>query len=238
VLEKLRALHAVLTAEAAAAPPAAAPPAPAPAAPAPASALKPAPPPAPKSFNGAAPPIRAGSARTPAPPAPAQPKQEQPVERLVVDGCNFLGRARGYELGDPASRDRFLLRLQEYARRHPAHRVVVFFDGQRASRRQTAGVEERVTSGKRPADDVMIDFVAALSPAERRRATLVTDDRALGVRGKNEGARVEPVAWLAERLQRKSPYAGEALKETGLSRKDLEEWEEYFNGPPERPGRP
>jgi hypothetical protein len=157
------------------------------------------------------------------------------TDRLIVDGCNFLGCAPGYELGDEGSRDRLLLRLQDYAREHPAHRVTVFFDGQRASRRTTAGVEERVTSGRRPADDVMLDFLRTLPASDLPRATLVTDDRDLATRAKGVGARVRPTSWLAGKLTRKArqPTAG---AERGLSRGELAEWEEFFRRPPKRPG--
>jgi len=64
------------------------------------------------------------------------------ADRLVIDGCNFLGCAPGYSLGDESSRDQLLFRLQEYGRAHPAHRLTLFFDGQRASRRQVAGIDE------------------------------------------------------------------------------------------------
>ncbi len=159
----------------------------------------------------------------------------EPPDRLILDGCNFLGRAPEYSLSDPASRDRLLFRLQEYSKRHPAHRVIVYFDGQRASRRITAGVEERVTSGRRPADDVIIQFLEELSLAERRRATLVTDDRDLGRRARALGVKAESVSWLAEKFQPRQPYASEARKQSGLNRTELEEWENYFNEPPKRP---
>lgn len=176
------------------------------------------------------PPVRTGKAGPDA--GPAKPKIS---DRLVVDGCNFLGRAPGYALGDLSSRDRLLFRLQEYGLRHPAHRLIVFFDGQRASATIAAGVEQRVTSGNRPADDVMVDFLRELPAAERARTTLVTDDRELGTRAKTQGARTESVAWLHEQLQRKpTPPNGRA---PGLSTPEVAEWETFFKNPPKRPGR-
>lgn len=173
--------------------------------------------------------------RRPRPSAQVAEEYHEPVDRLVVDGCNFLGCAAGYSLGDDRSRDRLLFRLQEYARRHPAHRVVVFFDGQRASRRLTAGVEERVTSGNRPADDVIIDFINGLPPQDRPRCTLVTDDRELAQRAKSAGARVDGIGDLAGKLARHA--SGFKQREDGLNQGALAEWEEFFSHPPKRPGK-
>lgn len=190
---------------------------------------RPVPPPQAAPNNGSA----ASIFSTPARPTP-------PVDRLIIDGCNFLGRARGFDLGNVESRDRLLFRLQEYARKHPAHRILLFFDGQHASRKVTAGIEERIISADRTADDGIVDFLKNLSPTDRPRATLVTDDRELMRRALAEGARRESVAWLAERLNRKSPPAaaeGPVRREGGLSRNELEDWEQFFSQPPDRPGK-
>jgi four helix bundle protein len=195
------------------------------------------------SGEGTAPPPAApvqrapGGAPAPRPPASSQPRQQHPPDRVLVDGCNFLGRASGFELGDEASRDRLLFRLQEYARRHPSHRVVLFFDGQRASRRVVAGIEEHFTSANRVADDLILDYLRALSPAERRRSTLVTDDRDLLDRARKEGASIGSVSWLAEKLTRKSPLPGAPRQEPALNSGELSDWEQFFSKPPKRPGK-
>ncbi len=157
-------------------------------------------------------------------------------DRIVIDGSNFLGRASGYGLGDERSQERFLFRLQEYAHQHPAHRVTVFFDGRQVVRQLTAGVEIQVTSGSRPADDVIVDLLRSMSAPDRRRCILVTDDRELGSRANQEGIRVESVAWLASRLSRKEPSPG-GLRQAGLNRGELSEWEQFFDAPPKRPGK-
>lgn len=168
-------------------------------------------------------------------PAP-QERRASGTDRLVLDGSNFLGRTPGYMLGSEESRDRLLLRLQEYAKAHPAHRVTIFFDGQRVARRTVGGVEEHVTGGQRPADDVIVDFLHALPPEDRPRSTVVTDDRELAARARGEGTRVESIAWLAGKLERKEPPE-DGRKESGVSRGQVGEWEEYFSRPPQRPGR-
>jgi predicted RNA-binding protein with PIN domain len=221
------------------------------AAPTPIAALPPEPVPTPAPVI---PPVEAIRATTPPIPPVAAPSENgkatslfaapvRPVpvvDRLIVDGCNFLGRARGFDLGDPESRDRLLFRLQEYARKHPAHRILVFFDGQHASRRVTAGIEERIVSADRTADDGIVAFIQNLPAADRPRAALVTDDRELMRRVMAEGARRESVAWLAERINRKAsaPVAeGPVRREGGLSRNELEDWEQFFSQPPDRPGK-
>lgn len=168
--------------------------------------------------------------------APRVPSTPPSVEKdyLLLDGCNFLGCSPGYELGDDSSRDRLLLRLQEYAREHPAHKVVVFFDGKRASSRLTNGVEERVSSGLHSADDLMVDYVRGLPREHRRRTTLVTNDRDLGERARREGVRAESVQWLSTRFVRR-PAPDEQKR--GLSRSQVSEWEQFFNEPPKRPGK-
>jgi hypothetical protein len=178
---------------------------------------------------------RANGSAESTPPAP--PRGPRIASRLLVDGCNFLGRAHGFALGDDSSRDRLLLRLQEYGRRHPAHQITVVFDGQRASRRTIGGVEEQVTSGQRPADEVMIDLVTGFTPAERKECTLVTDDRELARRARDLGTRVAAVSWLQEQFSvSHAPDLGRR-REAGVSRSELSEWEEFFRQPPERPGR-
>jgi predicted RNA-binding protein with PIN domain len=175
---------------------------------------------------------------TPTPtPTPPTPNAQRPTpDRLLVDGCNFLGRVPGFLLGDEESRDRLLFRLQEYGRAHPAHKLTVFFDGQHASRRLTAGVEERVTSGLRTADEVILEHLRTLPGRERPRCTLVTDDRALAEQAKREGIRVEATEWLAERLARR-PQSDRRAGAPGLSSPQVAEWEEFFSRPPKRPGK-
>lgn len=171
---------------------------------------------------------------TPRGPSTLSTPPQAGTDYLLLDGCNFLGCAPGYELGDESSRDRLLFRLQEYAHEHPAHKVVVFFDGKRASSRITAGVEERVTSGLHSADDLMVDYIRGLSREDRRRTTLVTDDRDLAARVRREGVRSESVQWLSARFVRRQPSG---VQKPGLSRAQVSEWEQFFSEPPKRPGK-
>lgn len=165
-------------------------------------------------------------------PRPAAP----PVDRLLVDGSNFLGCAPGYMLEDEESRERLFRRLQDYARRHPAHRVIAFHDGKKASHRTVGSVEERFTSGQRTADDVMLDFLGSLPPADQRRCTFVTNDQELGRRARAYGARVEGVEWLHAQFNSSGPTVPGARPEQRPSRSEMADWEDFFNKPPQRPG--
>jgi predicted RNA-binding protein with PIN domain len=177
-------------------------------------------------------PERAGAARPV--PRPPTPEARGDVHRLVVDGSNFLGRAAGYDLGSAESRDRLLFRLQDYVRKHPAHHVVVYFDADHAAVRAVGGVEVRLTSGRRPADDIIMEFIRELPQPERRTCTVVTDDRDLGDRARTSGARVETVAWLLGHLTRSTTAVDQ---EPGSVRGGMNEWVEFFSQPPQRPGK-
>ena len=169
-------------------------------------------------------------------PAPSSPPPRVGVDRLLIDGHNFLGRADGFMLGSDASRDQFVLRLQEYAKKHPSHRVTVFFDGNRNSIEEKAGVEVRFSSGDGSADEAIVNFAYALPEADRKRSQLVTDDRQLADRARNAGVRRQPVSWLEELIGRKKPAPIQPRPET-VSKESLGEWEQFFSRPPQRPGR-
>jgi hypothetical protein len=94
-------------------------------------------------------------------------------------------------------------------------------------------LEDHVSSGQRPADDVIVDHLRLLPPADRKRSTLVTDDRNLADRARRTGVRVEGTTWLSARLPQ--PSRGRQT-EPGLPREELGEWEEFFRQPPRRPG--
>jgi len=141
----------------------------------------------------------------------------------LVDGCNFLGRARGWSLGEASDRARLIRRLQDYRRAHPAQEVRLWFDGERGSRERIAGVEVLYV-GPRSADESILDFVRGLERAARSQARLITDDRDLARRARQSGARTSGVSWLAERLVE----PGDGSSEPQLGPGELQEWLEYF----------
>ncbi len=158
-------------------------------------------------------------------------------DRMVIDGSNFLGRATGYDLGDADSKEQFITRLQDYAHNQPAVKLTVFFDGKKAQRKLVGGVEERVTSGNRPADDVLLDFLSQLTAQDRPRCTVVTDDDELAAHARRRGAKVQSVRWLNSRLAPKPPVAATPQPDGSLRREQVSDWEQFFLDPPKRPGK-
>ena len=150
-------------------------------------------------------------------------KRNRIQARLLVDGSNFLGRASGYRLGPAEDRERLVRRLGDYARRHPGQRVVLWFDGDRASMETIAGVEVRFV-GPRDADASILDYLAELSDPERTQARLVTDDRKLSSHAKRLRVPVASVGWLHHRL----PEPGAGKSDSGVSPDEIKEWLDYF----------
>ena len=148
--------------------------------------------------------------------------------RLLVDGSNVLGRAAGYRLGAAADREALLRRLRDYGHGHPGQRIVVWLDGKRSERRKASGLEVRF-SDARGADDGIVRMLDRLTPAERRQARLVTDDRELARRARERSARVESVSWLMSALP--EPQEGES--ERGVSAAEAEELRAHFLRPKE-----
>jgi hypothetical protein len=121
-------------------------------------------------------------------------------------------------------------------KKHPSHRVTVFFDGNRNSIEERAGVEIRFSSGDRSADDAIVNFVYALPEADRKRSQLVSDDRELADRARNAGVRRQPVSWLEEQIGRRKPASTQERPEA-VAKENVGDWEAFFNRPPQRPGR-
>ena len=144
----------------------------------------------------------------------------------LIDASN-LGGALGGQQGarDAPAVVRFLL---EWAR--PRGRVVVVFDGAGGDRlAQRYGALEVVWSGARSADDL----IEALVRRQPRDCIVVTDDRELGRRCRDLGARVEPAAVLIGRIQR--PHAGapaaaaRAAGKPAPTAADREHWRKVFS---------
>jgi hypothetical protein len=133
-------------------------------------------------------------------PAPRTPLDG--TDRLVVDGTNLLHRIGRGGAAPPAA---IVGRLR--AAVPAAISIDLVFDG------VGHGVNGRVAqqmfvrwSGRRPADDVIVDLAAdgameaGGGPAASARVLVVTDDRELRSRLAVRGARTLPVAWLLGRL--------------------------------------
>lgn len=167
-------------------------------------------------------------ARPTSSPASAPPAATRSL--VIVDGSNFLGTVSGFDLTADASREELVLRLQEFARDHPALRLVVYFDGRKTTVQRAGGVEVRFTSGEKPADFFIVELLRGLSENERHRALLVTADRALGDAARKLGAKVEAPSSFHRRLP---GVKRTAVGERGLSASEVAAWEDYFQRPPD-----
>jgi len=146
----------------------------------------------------------------------------------LIDASN-LGGALGGKRGsrDAAAVVRFLL---GWAR--DRGRVLVVFDGTGADRlAERYGALEVVWSGSRSADDA-IEATVRKQPGDW---IVVTDDRELGRRCQDLGARVQPAATLIARVQRphaRAPAPVAAAIEAGKpapSADDLRHWRKVFS---------
>ncbi len=159
----------------------------------------------------------------------------EPRGLVIVDGSNFLGTIAGFDLASDASREELVTRLQDFAHDHPSLRMVVYFDGQKTSVKRAGGVEVRFTPREKPADFYIIEMLRALGEEERRRALLVTADRALGDAARKLGAKVEATSSFHRRLP---GVKRTAVGQRGLNAAEVADWEEYFTRPPEGPKKP
>jgi rRNA-processing protein FCF1 len=137
------------------------------------------------------------------PPAPRPPRSPlDDTDRLVVDGTNLLYRLGRGAAAPPAAA---IGRLRAVV--PAAITVDLVFDGMGhgVTGRVAQGMHVRY-SGRRPADDTILDLAAPRPEAGRgeppatARVLVVTDDRDLRARLLALGVRSVPLAWLVNRL--------------------------------------
>ena len=122
------------------------------------------------------------------------------VDLLLIDGDNLLHDVRGSR--DEGGVAWLLPRLSGW---RPSHvRIVVGLDGHaapgEASRtRATRGIEFH-HSGRRSADDMLIDLLKAQPYASRSRTAVVTRDRGLQARARRAGGTTRSVDWLMNQV--------------------------------------
>lgn len=142
---------------------------------------------------------------------------------LLVDGNNLLHRL------PTTSRTRSAVRaLVLDATRHERMSVVVVFDGpppDGSPEREALGRVTVVYSGTAAADDVIIRRIP--DGAGARQWVVVTDDRGLAGRAREQGAAVRTLGeWSAR--PRRAPSRKHT--EAKLSSREVAEWEEIFRG--------
>ena len=141
---------------------------------------------------------------------------------ILLDGNNLLHR-----LPKP-QRSRSAVRKQVLeVTRHETMSVTVVFDGPPPAgtpARESLGRVTVVYSGSKSADDVIVAMLPRGAAATQ--FSVVTDDRRLGDRVRDHGAKVRRLAeWQGRRKQkppRRSSY------ESKLSSHDVQDWEQFF----------
>jgi rRNA-processing protein FCF1 len=127
--------------------------------------------------------------------APAPRSALDGIDRVVVDGTNFLYRLGGGTASPPAA---IIGRVRAVI---PADvEIQLVFDG--VGHGVTGRVAQKMHvrwSGRRTGDDVVLELLGN-GPADAVRVLVVTDDRNLRIALTLRGARTVPLAWLANRL--------------------------------------
>jgi hypothetical protein len=127
--------------------------------------------------------------------APAPRSALDGIDRVVVDGTNFLYRLGGGTASPPAA---IIGRVRAVI---PADvEIQLVFDG--VGHGVTGRVAQKMHvrwSGRRTGDDVVLELLG-YGPADAARVLVVTDDRNLRIALTVRGARTVPLAWLANRL--------------------------------------
>lgn len=139
------------------------------------------------------------------------------------DGNNLIGQSAAAARTDSRTRREFLSTLVSY-RRAGGGRFLVFFDGD--DPRQSAsppGVPVRYTAPE-PADEAILDGLrAARNPSE---IIVVTNDRGLAARCRNEGAPVLTWSEFHSKMSRRARLAGRPEPQEKI---DVDDWMRYFN---------
>jgi predicted RNA-binding protein with PIN domain len=137
------------------------------------------------------------------------------LDLLLIDGDNLLHDVRGSR--DEGGVAWLLPRLSGWRPRHL--RIVVGLDGHpapgEASRKKaTRGIEFHY-SGRRSADDLLIDLLKAQPFAGRSRTAVVTRDRGLQARASRAGGQTRSVDWLMREVS--APSKGGATGARSVS---------------------
>ena len=127
--------------------------------------------------------------------APAPKTALDGIDRLVVDGTNFLYRLGGGTAAPPAA---IVGRIRACI---PGDvEIQLVFDG--VGHGVTGRLAQKMHvrwSGRRTGDAVMLELLGTV-PSDAARVLVVTDDRELRIALTVRGARTVPLHWLAGRL--------------------------------------
>lgn len=137
------------------------------------------------------------------------------LDLLLIDGDNLLHDVRGAR--DEGGVAWLLPRLSGW--RPPHLRIVIGLDGHPAPgeanrKKATRGIEFH-HSGRRSADDMLIDLLKAQPFTGRSRTAIVTRDRGLQARAGRTGGQTRSVDWLMRQVTG-SPTKGRSDRPAGI----------------------
>lgn len=139
------------------------------------------------------------------------------------DGNNLIGQSAAAAGADARTRREFLSTLASY-RQAGGGKFLVFFDGDDPHRSASPpGVPVRYTAPL-PADDAILEGLrGARNPAE---IIVVTNDRGLAARCRDEGAQVLNWSGFHSKMSRRNRRPGRPEAQEKI---DIDDWMRYFN---------
>ncbi len=139
------------------------------------------------------------------------------------DGNNLIGQSAADAQADPGPRRAFLSQLMAY-HRSGGGRFLVYFDGDDPDRGAAPPGVAILYSAPTSADEnILLRLRGIKNPSE---VIVVTNDRALAARCRNEGAAVLTWGEFATKMQsRRVPHASPGDRQEHV---DVEEWMRYF----------
>jgi len=166
------------------------------------------------------------------------------LDLLLIDGDNLLHDVQGSR--DEGGVAWLLPRLSGWRPQHL--RIVIGLDGHAAPgeagrQKATRGIEFH-HSGRRSADDLLIDLLKAQPFAGRSRTAVVTRDRGLQARTNRAGGQTRSVDWLMRQVQGPSTGGKKSAPPASISQgrpTAMNHYDPYApdeeNGPSWQPGR-
>ena len=160
------------------------------------------------------------------------------LDLLLIDGDNLLHDVRGAR--DEGGVAWLLPRLSGWRPKHL--RIVVGLDGHAAPgeagrQKATRGIEFH-HSGRRSADDLLIDLLKAQPYAKRSRTAIVTRDRVLQARTRRAGGQTRSVDWLMRQVSGPSQGSAKGPSPVGIGQGKPTTKRHYDPYDPEEQGLP
>jgi hypothetical protein len=160
------------------------------------------------------------------------------IDLLLIDGDNLLHDVRGSR--DEGGVAWLLPRLSGWRPKHL--RIVIGLDGHAAPgeagrQKATRGIEFH-HSGRRSADDLLIDLLKAEPFTHRSRTAVVTHDRVLQARANRAGGQTRSVDWLMRQLSRGPRAAARSAAPVGIGQgkpSTQRHYDPYRHDEPDRP---